>query len=127
MAVDANDIALRDFGAKGLRAESIVHQRSDISALLGEVVELEDAPVGLSAVGTGVSSKMVLDDAARDPAASALRGTRLRQMQGATLSEVRPEALPAPPLVSLGVAIKGSDREVLSTSSAPSSLGGFRR
>jgi hypothetical protein len=119
MAVAANDIALRDLRLDQLDATRLADQRADLSRLLCCVIELEHRRVGLTAVDACGLRQVRVDVFVSQLSTCSPCCSHLLEVQFAAVAEVRLEAVPAPPLVAVLVAVERFERERLFASLAP--------
>ena len=107
VTVRAYDLALGDLLFERAAPGRFNAEEADGGAFIAEVIELEHDGVGLTTVRTRVRLEVVPDKRLPLEASPTLRKPDLLEMPVATLSEVGAEAISAPPLAALGVAIEG--------------------
>jgi hypothetical protein len=111
MAVATHNVASRYLVVDLGDWRTVVCPLADAAAFPIEVVEFEHDGIGLTAVATRVVPQEVEDVALGAFASSTKRRRGLSQVQVASLTEVRLEALPAPPLVTVLVAVERGQRQ----------------
>jgi len=122
MAIHAHRLALTYLCFQRLERVAGVSEHGDVRPFLTYVVELQDRAVRLAAVDAGVVREVLVDELFRSLTALPPASADLVTMQIATPTEVLAEALAAPPLVAVSVAVEGSRWQQLATASAAALL-----
>ena len=108
VAVRAHDLASRHLQLQDRQADPSPHERRDLGTLGAQVVELEDHRIRLAAVHARARPEMVEDERLSLADARRLEGVAPATVVSTLLGVVALEAVTAPPLETVWVAVEGA-------------------
>jgi hypothetical protein len=112
VTVDADDGATANLALERADRCCSPHHFGYVPALLAEMIKLEDPNIDLPAVRTRMHQQVVGDKCSGHLAATPSGRLNLTPVQGTSLSEIRAEAVTAPPLTPSGVLVEAGQRKI---------------